>query len=148
MSKEYFCKDCVHNNNGWCKEKKFNGLKKVTECESKKIEGYLSDEEEQSYEKGLARISEPVEIDYAPYKNYGKREMFFHIQQQLEAMGNDLTVKDVKQLMVNLEKMLQIGEKIQGIETEYKLEQDIIKASKFISNKWFNEVGEYKGVEK
>lgn len=36
MSKEYLCKDCEHNNNGWCKELKFNGLKKITECEHKK----------------------------------------------------------------------------------------------------------------
>jgi hypothetical protein len=41
--------------------------------------------------------------------------------------------------------VLKIGEQIQGIETEYELEQDIIKSSKFISAKWFKEVGEYKG---
>ena len=146
MSKEYFCKDCVHNNNGWCPIKKMNGLKTVTECKDKRIEGYLSENESESYIKGLESISEPV--DHTPYKNYGKREMFFHIQQQLEAMENDLTVKDVKQLMVNLERMLQISEQIQGIETEYEIEQDIINSSKFISNKWFNEVGEYKGDDK
>ena len=146
MSKEYFCKDCVHNNNGWCKEKKFNGLKKVTECESKRVEGYLSEEGQVQYNETVDSLYK--EIDYTPYKNFGKREMFYHIQMQLEAMGNDLTVKDVKQIMVNLEKVLQIGEQIQGIEAEYEIDKDIIKASKFISNKWFDEVGEYKGDEK
>jgi hypothetical protein len=143
MSKEYFCKDCEHNNNGWCPIKKMNGLKKIINCKDKKVGGYLSKSGQEEYNEVVDNLYK--DIDYTPYKNYGKREMFFRIQQQLEAMDNNLTVKDVKQLMVNLEKMLQINEQIQGIETEYELEQDVIKSSKFISAKWFNEVGEYKG---
>lgn len=35
MSK-YLCEDCKHNNNGWCKQKRMNGLKKlnIQECEN------------------------------------------------------------------------------------------------------------------
>jgi hypothetical protein len=31
----YKCQDCRHNNNGWCKEKRMNGLKKLNlqECD-------------------------------------------------------------------------------------------------------------------
>lgn len=107
MSKDYLCKDCEYNNNGWCKKKEFNGLKKITECNDKKVEGYLS--EQGQYE----------DINYEGYKNMGKREIFHTIQQQLNAMKNTDTVLTVKQIMVNLEKLLLIGEKVHGIETEY-----------------------------
>jgi hypothetical protein len=84
-----------------------NGLKKITECKDKKVEDYLSETRQEEYNEVVDNLYK--DIDYTPYKNYGKREMFFYIQQQLEAMDNNLTVKDVKQLMVNLEKMLKIG---------------------------------------
>ncbi|WP_297428956.1 hypothetical protein [Clostridium sp.] len=40
MSK-YLCENCKWNNNGWCKQKQMNGLKKknILECDSYKAEG-------------------------------------------------------------------------------------------------------------
>ena len=32
MSKNYICKDCVHNNYGWCKVLKRNKLKEIDKC--------------------------------------------------------------------------------------------------------------------
>ena len=62
-------------------------------------------------------------------------------------MKNTDTVLTVKQIMVNLEKLLLIGEKVHGIETEYIIDEYIFNHSKFISAKCLKEVGEYKGVE-
>lgn len=33
MSKEYLCKQCIHNNNGWCNKLKKQGLKQIISCE-------------------------------------------------------------------------------------------------------------------
>lgn len=35
--RDYLCKDCPNNNNGWCTVKKCQGLKSITECEHKDI---------------------------------------------------------------------------------------------------------------
>lgn len=145
MNKDYFCKNCAHNNNGWCPIKKMNGLKKITECLDKKIDVSLSNNEQSQYNESVTESTQ--EIDYAPYKVYGMREMFYIIQRQLYFMNNDDTVKTVKQIMVNLEKTLRINEEVQGIDTEYGIEEDIIEESKHISTQWLNEVGEYKSKE-
>lgn len=143
MSKDYLCKDCEYNNNGWCKKKEFNGLKKITECNDKKVEGCLSEQGKQEYNSEVDKLYE--DVNYKGYKNMGKREIFYTIQQQLDAMKNTDTVLTVKQIMVNLEKLLLIGEKVHGIETEYIIDEDIIEDSQLISDMWLKEVGEYKG---
>lgn len=33
MSKDYLCKNCIENNNGWCNKLKKQGLKQITSCE-------------------------------------------------------------------------------------------------------------------
>lgn len=33
MSKDYLCKNCTENNNGWCNKLKKQGLKQITSCE-------------------------------------------------------------------------------------------------------------------
>jgi hypothetical protein len=145
VSKDYLCKDCEYNNNGWCKKKEFNGLKKITECGDKKVEGYLSEQGQQKYNSIVDEQHQ--DINYEEYKNMGKREIFHTIQQQLNAMKNTDTVLTVKQIMVNLEQLLLIGEKVHGIKTEYIIDEDIFNHSKFISAKWLKEVGGYKGDE-
>lgn len=85
-----------------------------------------------------------IPINNESYKNMGKREMFYNIQKQLEAMGDNLTVADAKIVMVSLEQMLLIGEQIHGIETEYEIDRDIINSSKLISNEWYEKYGSYK----
>ena len=141
--KDYLCKDCVHNNNGWCEKKKFNGLKKITECGDKKVEGYFSAKEKQSYDNSIKEIFHP--INTTEYKNFGKREEFYNIQRQIEAMDSNSTITDVKQIMVNMGQMLNIEEKIQGIAIDYKIDKDIINESKVLNSKWLKEVGTYKG---
>lgn len=41
--KNYLCKNCRYNNNGWCNKRSFNGLKKITDCEYYKIDDYTVD---------------------------------------------------------------------------------------------------------
>lgn len=45
---DYYCKDCGHNNNGWCPIKKMNGLKKIqaSDCNKKILEIVTPDEED------------------------------------------------------------------------------------------------------
>lgn len=38
--KNYLCKNCKYNNNGWCNKRSFNGLKNIVECEYYKIDDY------------------------------------------------------------------------------------------------------------
>lgn len=40
MAKNHLCKDCTHNNNGWCNIRKTNqGLKDLPSCEFKEGSG-------------------------------------------------------------------------------------------------------------
>lgn len=140
MAKDYLCKDCEFNNHGWCKKRKIQGLKNIIVCEFnpnsiKVIAEVITDEITDETNSGM-------------HKQFGKREMFHNIQMQMKTIDEDSTVKDkfktLKQIMVNLEQMLQIEESIHGIAMEYSIDEDVHKNSIAISNKWFNEVGGYK----
>ena len=139
MAKDYLCKDCDNNNHGWCNYLKKNGLKDITNCSEKKVNNVLINQNTNS--------DKEKEFDTMPYKVFGKREMFFIIQQQLQAMNDEDTVKTVKQIMVNLNKMIEIEEQIHGIACDYMIDEDIINNSKILTNYWLKEVGEYKGNE-
>lgn len=132
MSKDYLCKDCQFNNNGWCKKKSIQGLKNISECEF----------------KNNSVIEDDEEFDSGMYKQFGKREMFHAIQGQMIGIDRDESIEDkfkiLKQVMVNLEQMLQAEESIHGIAMEYSIDEDIHKDSMAISNKWLNEVGQYR----
>lgn len=133
MAKNYLCKDCDFNNNGWCVKRSIQGLKNITKCEFKNNPTTTDDED----------------FDSGTYKQFGKREMFHNIQMQMIGIERDESVEDkfkiLKQVMVNLEQMLQAEESIHGIALEYSVDEDIYKDSIAISNEWFNEVGQYKG---
>jgi|GEM_PF-4361162 len=133
MAKDYLCKDCEFNNNGWCKKRKIQGLKDIVVCEFKPSPTSIEDEE----------------FDSGMYKQFGKREMFHNVQMQMIGIDRDDSVEDkfkiLKQVMVNLEQMLQAEESIHGIAIEYSVDEDIHKDSIAISNEWLNEVGQYKG---
>ena len=135
MGKSYLCKDCEFNNNGWCKKRKIQGLKDILICDEFKNDSNINDEE----------------FNGEMYKQFGKREMFYHIQNQIIGIERDESTEDkfkiLKQVMVNLESMLQIEEKIHGIAMEYSIDGDIHEDSISISNKWMREVGKYKGDE-
>ena len=120
MSKNYLCKDCKHNKNGWCTERKMQGLKNITEC-------YIITEDTNK------------EIDYMPYKTYAQREIFFHICSNIEAMTKEKDVIDVKELknvMLSFNKILKVNEKLFGMQTEYEIEKNIIIRCNNLMNKW------------
>ena len=133
MSKDYLCKDCQFNNNGWCKKKSIQGLKNITECEF----------------KNNSTVKDEEEFDNGMYKQFGKREMLHNIQMQMLGIENDSAIEDkfktLKQVMVSLEKMLLAEESIHGIAIEYSIDEDIHKDSMAISDEWLNEVGQYIG---
>lgn len=58
--KNYLCKNCRYNNNGWCNKRSFNGLKKITDCEYYKINDYTVDYN--CSESTLENIHEPFTI--------------------------------------------------------------------------------------
>lgn len=127
MAKDYLCKDCVENNNGWCNKRKFNGLKKITECEFKK-----SDEVE-VVEK---------DVDHTPYKQFGERENFFHMQQQIIAINERNDTYEEKwnalnRAMKSIGDYLEVNEKIFGVATEYLVDEDILDNSKKMNKNWF-----------
>ena len=120
MSKNYLCKECKYNNNGWCTKRKIQGLKNITEC-------YVVNE------------NEAKEVDYMPYKTYAQREIFFHICSNIEVMTKDKDVVDVKELksvMLSFDKILRVNEKLFGIETEYEVEKGIINRCNNLISKW------------
>lgn len=81
MTKNYLCKNCEHNNHGWCKIKKINGLKEITSCEY-----------------NTNNINPPTYIstnedDYSfEHEVLGKRQMLWAIQRQAIAIKQDNTV--------------------------------------------------------
>lgn len=151
---DYLCKNCDYNNNGWCNKKKFNGLKVIEQCEDKMVDGVLlaeteaiQKETEQSKvikEKKTEIIETPglkEEFDSMPYKNFGARELFFFIQQQLLAMKDSATVMEVKKVMLSLEKTLEIKEQLHGISIDGGIDSDIYESSKNISKIWEKKYG-------
>jgi hypothetical protein len=130
MSKNYLCKDCKDNNNGWCSSRKIQGLKNITNCP------YFNN-------KNIV-IEEDEKLDCSKYKQFGKREMFFTIQRQMLAIDQKHLIEDkyntLKQTMVELEKLLQAEEGIHGIALDYSIDRDIYNNSKLISDTWSNEI--------
>lgn len=130
MAKDYLCKDCNHNNNGWCIKHEKQGLKLITDCKDKiSKNNALKDTEVQD-----------EEINTMPYKVYGKVEMLYLTMKQvigIEQEGKDtISINELKELLVNLADMLTIEEQIHGIETDYMVEEDILKAKHNLTERW------------
>lgn len=51
MSKDYLCKNCKENNNGWCKKLSQQGLKQIIECEHHNPKGSIHSEPVQEEDK-------------------------------------------------------------------------------------------------
>lgn len=132
MAKDYLCKDCEFNNNGWCKKRSIQGLKNIITCE---------------FNPNSPEVIAEV-FDNGMYKQFGKREMFHNIQMQMLGIDRDESIEDkfkvLKQVMVNLEQMLQAEENIVGVALNYSIDEDIHKDSIAISNEWLHEVGQYR----
>lgn len=138
--KNYFCKDCGHNNNGWCPIKKRNGLKDITECDSKTTNDK----------------SCPIEIDVEKnryeYEAIGKRLMYWSIQRQIialdeEPISNEEKYIELIQVLNNLGDMLEsterIGNTLSIIELS-EVESDMRKDSIHIKEMLKSKYGSYK----
>lgn len=92
MSKDYFCRDCIHNNYGWCKILKRNKLKEINSCESKD-DG--TDKSTLEFFEAPSAPSEQVEeVNTEAYRVLGKREMLWTIQRQALAIKQEDKLTD------------------------------------------------------
>lgn len=117
MSKDYLCKDCLHNNHGWCKAIKRNKLKEINKCAmkddgSKQFELRPFEEtleapiyvenniQVKEYEKVPQPKPMPIllnqkENDYSfEHETLGKRIMLWTIQRQAIAIVQDDNVEN------------------------------------------------------
>lgn len=147
MSKNYLCKNCKHNNNGWCNLLKKQGLKNITECDS------LSTKEENTVNNSSSNITTNEDKSYdffgktdtdVAHRVYGKREMFYHLSRQVLGMENqgltNVSIDELKSLFVNLHNSLLMDEKIFGIEITCETDDIIVSNSKELISKWKNEL--------
>lgn len=140
MSKNYLCKDCNYNNNGWCKKRKIQGLKSILECEFK---DYTNEETEGNLEENHTHINsteEKEEADYTPYTIYGKREMLYNISMQVVGMEmqgvKTIQIDDLKQLLLSIGQVLDVEQQIFGINTNYIVEEDVVNNCKKLFDNW------------
>lgn len=141
MSKDYLCKRCKYNNNGWCNELKKQGLKSVTECSSISLKEEFLDEKAKSNSDKDYDIFGKTKTDVA-HRVYGKREMFYHLSCQIAGMEekglDSISINELKELFINISKTLDIDEKIFGIETTCETDIYIVNSSKALINSWKN----------
>ena len=126
MAKDYMCKECEYNNNGWCSERKIQGLKNITLCEV--IEN-----------KTKENVQDTFDNKSLSYKTLGTREMLYYIQRQIVGIDQNKAEdkwKALKEAMLGMEQKQQIDEQIFGIAIDYELDRDMIQTSKDISRYW------------
>lgn len=134
MSKDYICKDCIHNNYGWCKALKRNKLKEIDKCAIKdngskpkklrpfeELKNYEEPQAPQEIKPLIMPKKEDKVIDDA-YRVLGKREMLWNIQRQAIAIKNDNTIPNESKFEMlchslnSICQMQEYSEKIYNIE--------------------------------
>ena len=146
MSKDYICKDCVHNNHGWCKALKRNKLKEIDKCAMKdngskpiKLRPF---EEFITYNEPQTPV-EPKEdkcMDEA-YRVLGKRDMLWNVQRQALAIKQNTSISETEkfkalcQCINSLSKTLEFSEKLYEVDfiIESEIDEMMIQDSKKIS---------------
>lgn len=78
--KDYICKDCPHNNHGWCKERRIQGLKSITKCSI--------------YDKYIMPDVEEPEVNQIYERIMGEVTNYWKIQNQFMVILNDVEKKD------------------------------------------------------
>ena len=78
--KDYICKDCPHNNHGWCKERRIQGLKSITKCSI--------------YDKYIMPDVEEPEVDQIYERIMGEVTNYWKIQNQFMVILNNVEKKD------------------------------------------------------
>lgn len=125
MIKDYLCKECKENNNGWCKKRKIQGLKSITECDF-----FIKHHDEENLKE--------TNIECA--KLYGKRELSYFLCKQIIALENkgksDLSIEELKEMMVTINQVLDVEEEMTGINIEYEVDKDIVNSNKRIIDSW------------
>lgn len=135
MSKDYLCKNCKYNNNGWCTERKMQGLKSVTKC---------------SVMDKMLYPAEPtniIENNSDKYNQLGQRTMLWKIQRQMLAIDSDkkLSIEEkydnLIQSITSLALMQDTNDKIFDIESilDSEIDADMISDSKRITMVFNNE---------
>lgn len=135
----YLCKDCIHNNHGWCKAIKRNKLKEIEKCDMKddgskkqasdisiEAPAYIEEEKDMSFENQLL----------------GKRMMLWYIQRQAMAIkeNNNLGLDKFEALchcLNSIEKVQSHEEVLFNIDSIIDTETDrlMIKDSKLIATR-------------
>lgn len=143
MSKDYLCKKCNHNNNGWCNELKKQGLKNITECNSISLKDEFIEKDTTSSSEKDFDIFGKTETDIA-HRVYGKREMFYHVCCQINGMEQQgiksISIDELKEIFIHMNQSLNIDEKIFGIETTCETDKRIVNSSKALINSWKNDL--------
>lgn len=161
MSKDYLCKDCIHNNHGWCKAIKRNKLKEIDKCAmkddgSKKIELRPFEELLEAPTYVEEKIVEPKEYQKIPqsrpifiekddntfeHETLGKRIMLWTIQRQAIAIAEDDTVvnkfEELCRCIVNIGRAQILTERIGNfndilMETDQLLIEDSKKVTEIL----------------
>lgn len=143
--KNYLCKDCKHNNHGWCLKNKRNKLKEITECSFKiSMEDTFASPIMPQKMKGFK--PNIIATDHLPAMNdsariIGKRELLYTIQRQILAMepehaGN--TLDEFKKVLVTLNDTIDIEENIHKVQYTSEIDHDIKISSNNIAAYWRN----------
>ena len=121
--KDYICKDCPHNNHGWCKERKIQGLKSITKCSI--------------YDKYIMPDVEEPEVDQIYERIMGEVTNYWKIQNQFMVILNNVekkddydyesAFKDTIKAFNTIGKMLDGSMKIHNIKDYDNIDGDIIR---------------------
>lgn len=143
MSKDYICKYCDNNKNGWCIVRKCQGLKSITECEVKNIKSLEDNTENGSSNKlknfKLNNIDETSKI-------FGKLEMLWSIQKQVLVIDEDIAEEEkfnavlkvlnsIEQMLVFSEDLYNVCEAIKGSVIDSDIMMDSMHMAKIIKEK-------------
>lgn len=108
------CKNCEHNNNGWCK--KFNAQKPnaLKLCTNK---------------------NDSNEEDHYKYVLNGKVQQFHNIILQIDASPDSISI-DLKRALYGLYQMLLVEISIHGINFDFEIDKDIFSNLKNRMERW------------
>lgn len=110
------CKECNHNNNGWCKKYKMQKPKAIIKCE-----------EDSSDDKQACKNE--------TYIVTGKMQQFSDIIRQIDAKP-DCCTDEFKEVLKALYNSLEISIKIHGIALDYDVDKFILEDLRYRMKQW------------
>ena len=136
MAKDYFCKDCSNNNNGWCNVRKCQGLKAITFCAHKNMEVMqpIKPKPVSPSKTGQQLKKSAAAVDHAAIERVvGKIEAIWNIQRQAMAiMQQEPPEKQMPAMMAvitSVSKALEYEKNIHKVEhfVSSMIDMDMIK---------------------